>query len=297
MGKEAKKMSGKTTANIVALRTLRDGVISDFDSTEAMLRFFIKQGNRSRLYINPKIPHPRVVVGIPSGVTEVERKAVIDAAIQAGARRAYLIEEPMAAAIGANLPVEEASGSMIVDVGGGTSEMAVISLCGIVNSRSIRVAGDEMDREIISWAKDTHNLLIGERSAEDVKIAIGNAWEGTLDETDTVPLRGRDLKTGLPKEIRISPGDIRTAIQKSLRLISENVKDTIEETPPELISDLYQRGIVLAGGGALIAGLDKLLAEKTQIPVVVDEDPLTTVVRGCGKALEEIDLLKKIQIP
>lgn len=296
VGEQAKRMIGKTPANIVALRPLKDGVISDFDSAEAMLKFFIRKVNRSRKFFPPKIPRPRVVIGIPSGVTEVERKAVVDAAKSAGVRKAYLIEEPMAAAIGAGLPVEEASGSMVVDIGGGTSEMAVISLGGVVNSRSIRVAGDEMDEEIISWAKENHNLLIGERSAEELKLAIGNAWEKVLDEDSTNPLRGRDLKTGLPKQVEVSPADLRDAIQKPLRLIVENVKDTVEETPPELISDLYQNGMILAGGGALIKGLDKLLAEETQMPVLVDEDPLTTVVRGCGKALEEIELLKKVQV-
>lgn len=296
VGREAKKMIGKTPANIVALRPLKDGVISDFDSTEAMLKFFIRKVNRSYRYFPPRIPRPRVVIGIPSGVTEVERKAVIDATLRAGARKVFLIEEPMAAAIGAGLPIEEPTGNMVVDIGGGTSEMAVISLGGIVNSHSIRVAGDKMDEEIISWTKEQHNLLIGEKSAEEIKLTLANTWEGALDESIVAHLRGRDLKSGLPKQIQVTPADLRAAIQKPIRLIIENVKNTVEETPPELISDLYQNGIVLAGGGALIKGLDKLLAEETQMPVLVDEDPLTTVVRGCGKALEEIELLKKVQV-
>lgn len=296
VGEQAKRMVGKTPANIIAIRPLKDGVISDFQSAEAMLKFFIRRVNRSPKFFPPKIPRPRVVIGVPSGVTEVERKAVLDAAKNAGARKAYLIEEPMAAAIGAGLPVEEASGNLIVDIGGGTSEMAVISLGGVVVSRSIRVAGDEMDEEIINWAKQKHNLLIGERSSEELKLAIGNAWEGAVDERTFAHLRGRDLKTGLPKEVKVSPADLRDAIRKPLDLIVENVREIIEETPPELISDIYQNGMILTGGGALIKGLDKLLAEKTQVPVRVDKDPLTTVVRGCGKALEEIELLKKVRV-
>ncbi len=297
VGTDAQKMIGKTPANIIALRPLRDGVISDFDATEAMLSYFIKKVHKTRKPFSYKIPRPRMTVGIPSGITEVERKAVIDAARRSGARKVYLIEEPMAAAIGAGLPVEEASGSMVVDIGGGTSEMAVISLGGIVVSRSIRVAGDEMDKAIIDWTKQHHNLIIGERTAEKVKIQIGSALPNTESEPETATIRGRDLRTGLPREITVSENDLYEALNPAISLIVDNIKDTVEETPPEIISDLYSQGIVLTGGGALIRRLDKRIANETQMPVFIDKDPLTTVARGCGISLEQISLLNKVQIP
>ncbi|NTV30803.1 rod shape-determining protein [candidate division WWE3 bacterium] len=296
VGSNAKKMIGKTPANIVAIRPLRNGVISDFDMAEAMLKYFIRRVHRSR-GLNLKIPKPRLAIGIPSGVTEVERKAVIDAAIRGGARKVYLIEEPMAAAIGANLPVEDPTGSMVVDIGGGTSEMAVISLGGIVTSRSIRVAGDELDNEVINWAKSKYNLLIGEKTAEAIKIAIGAALPAPdPNKQATAAMRGRDLKTGLPKEVVVNEDELAEALKRPLRVIVDNIKETIEETPPEIISDLYQNGIIISGGGALLKRLDQRISLETKMPVHIDEDPLTTVVRGCGKALEELTLLSKVQI-
>lgn len=296
VGDEAKRMVGKTPANIVAIRPLRNGVISDFDAAEAMLKYFIHRIHRFRGVLNVKIPRPRLAIGIPSGVTEVERKAVIDAALRGGARKVYLLEEPMAAAIGANLPVEEPTGSMVVDIGGGTSEMAVISLGGIVNSRSLRMAGDDFDSEIIEWAKTHHNLLIGERTAENIKMQIGSAAPADDGNVQTASMRGRDLRTGLPKEIEVDEDDLRTALNRPLKLLIENIKDTIEEAPPEILSDLYQNGMIITGGGALLKRLDQRIADETQMPVYIDEDPLTTVVRGCGKALEEIDLLEKVRV-
>ncbi len=297
IGAEAKRMVGKTPANIVAIRPLRGGVISDFDVAEAMLNYFIRKVHRTRTITNLKIPKPRVAIGIPSGVTEVERKAVLDATLRAGARQVYLIEEPMAAAIGAGLPVEEPTGNMIVDIGGGTAEIAVISLGGIVNSRSIRIAGDEFDEQIINWAKTKHNLLIGEKTAEDTKIAIGTALPAEKPEDElTTTIRGRDLQSGLPREIEISGSELLDALDSPLRIIIENIKETIEETPPELISDLHHQGIVLTGGGGLLKRFGERISREANIPVRTDPDPLTTVVRGCGKALEEIAPLDKVQI-
>lgn len=291
VGAEAKRMVGRTPANITAIRPMKDGVISDFDVTEQMLRYFIyKAQDRGGL-----APRPRVVVGIPSGVTEVEKMAVHDAARNAGARECHLIEEPMAAAIGAGLPITEAAGSMIVDIGGGTTEVAVISLGGIVLSRSIRIAGDEMDQEIIFYARQKYNLLVGERMAEQVKIAAGSA--APLDEERLVTLRGRDLVTGLPKAIDLSSIEIREAISGSVSSIVEAVKTTIEETPPELVADLMAHGIALAGGGALLANLDRRLSHETKMRVYVADDPLTCVVRGTGEALQEIDILSKVEVP
>jgi len=297
VGHEAKNMIGKTPANITAVRPLRNGVISDFDMAEAMIKYFIKRVHKSHSIFDLKIPRPRLAIGIPSGVTEVERKAVVDAAMKSGARKVYLIEEPMAAAIGAKLPVEEASGSMVVDIGGGTSEIAIISLGGIVTSRSIRIAGDEFDEEIINWAKYKHNLLIGEKTSEEIKISAGAATP-TSNEKDmkVVSMRGRDLKTGLPKEIMVNENDMYETIERPLGLIVENIKDTIEETPPELLADLYHNGMVLTGGGALLRRLDQRIANETKMPVFIDEDPLTTVVRGCGISLEHIGLLNKVRI-
>lgn len=291
IGAEAKRMVGRTPANITAIRPMKDGVISDFDVTEQMLRYFIYKA-QDRFGFAPR---PRVVVGIPSGVTEVEKMAVHDAARNAGARECHLIEEPMAAAIGAGLPVTEATGSMIVDIGGGTTEVAVISLGGIVLARSIRIAGDEMDQEIMTYARQKHNLLIGERMAEQVKIAAGCA--APLEEERIVTLRGRDLITGLPKAIEVSSIEIREAISGSVSAIIDAVKTTIEETPPELVADLMAHGIALAGGGALLAGLDRRLSAETKMRVYLADDPLTCVVRGTGEALEEIDILSKVEVP
>jgi rod shape-determining protein MreB and related proteins len=289
IGGEAKKMVGKTPSHIVATRPLVDGVVSDFEVTEQMLRYFIEKVHRGSFSL---LARPQVVIGIPSGVTEVEKRAVVDAAVNAGARRAYLVDEPMAAAIGARLPVQEASGNMIVDIGGGTTEIAVISLGGVVVCRSLRIAGDEMNEDIINYARDEFNLLLGEKTAEDIKIAIGSAYE--MDEVLEIPMRGRDLVTGLPKEVIVNDSQIREAIFRSIKIIVNNIKATIEETPPELISDIMQRGIIIAGGGGLIRGLDRLVAEQTDMPVRVMDDPLTAVARGTGIILEHLDDLKNV---
>src|SRR4051812_19811360 len=283
IGAEAKRMVGRTPASIIAVRPLRDGVISDFDVTEQMIKYFVnKVHDRVGL-----IPRPRMLLGIPSGVTEVEKRAVRDAALNSGARWARLIEEPMAAAIGAGLPVSEPSGSLIVDIGGGTTEVAVISLGGIVVSRSIRIGGDEMDQDIVSFARREYNLFLGERTAEDIKIAIGSAYPGEWD-VQRVTLRGRDLLTGLPRAVEVGADQIREAIEMSVAQIVDTIKDTIEETPPELVADIMDQGIVLAGGGALLAGLDRRAAEATQMPVHVADDPLTCVARGTGVVLQEL---------
>jgi rod shape-determining protein MreB len=287
VGAEAKRMVGRTPANIIAIRPLKDGVIADFDIVEQMLRYFIGKVHPGFL-----APRPRVVVGIPSGVTEVEKRAVHDAAVRAGAREAFLIEEPMAAAIGSGLPITEPTGSMIVDIGGGTTEVAVISLEGIVVSRSIRTAGDEIDEAILQYARREHSLAIGERTAEETKIKIGSAYNTGSERT--VELRGRDLITGLPKVVEVTSSDIREAIANPVNQIVEEVKVCVEETPPELVADIMESGITLAGGGALLEGLDIRLTEETKMPVQVAEDPLTCVVRGTGKALEEIDVLRKV---
>jgi len=282
IGAEAKRMVGRTPASIIAIRPLKDGVISDFDMTELMLKHYIdKVHDRALLF-----PRPRVVIGIPSGVTEVEKRAVQDAAISAGARWARLVEEPMAAAIGAGLPVNEPTGSMIVDIGGGTTEVAVTSLGGIVVSRSIRIGGDEMDSDIVAYARREFNLLMGERTAEDIKIAIGSAYP--LDEEVSTFFRGRDLLTGLPRSIEVTSAQVREAIEPSVEQIVDAIKQTIEETPPELVADVMDQGIYLAGGGALLRGLDTRVSEATQMAVHVAEDPLTCVVRGCGKILENL---------
>lgn len=299
IGSEAKRMLGRTPAAIEAVRPLRDGVISDFDTTEAMLRYFIHkvhQSPKSPGFRMPKIPKPRVVVGIPSGVTEVERRAVQDACLVAGAREAYLIEEPMAAAIGAKLPVEEPEGVMVVDIGGGTTEIAVISLGGMVINKSLRVAGDEQDWDIINYMRVRYGMIIGERTAEEVKIEIGSAHEtGGKDNMATVA-RGRDIASGLPKSLKITAGEIREALTPTITQIVQAVQEVLEETPPELLTDIVDRGIYLAGGGALLRGLDKKIAEETKIPVYISDDPLTTVVRGCGEVLENLDLLSKVKV-
>jgi rod shape-determining protein MreB len=292
IGDEAKKMVGKTPANIVATRPLVDGVVSDFEVTEQMLRYFIDKVHRESFSI---FPRPRVVIGIPSGVTEVEKRAVEDAASNAGARQTFLIEEPMAAAIGSRLPIQDAAGSMIVDIGGGTTEVAIISLGGIVAARSLRIAGDELSDDIIQYARDEFNLLIGERMAENIKIAVGSATH--VEGLKPVSMRGRDLVTGLPKEIFVTPEQIRSAMAQSVHDIVESVKVTIEETPPELVADIMDRGIILAGGGALLRGLDVLLQMETKMPVHIADDPLTSVARGTGMVLEDLDNLKDVLVP
>ncbi len=280
VGEAAKRMLGRTPGSIVAIRPLKDGVIADFDQTEAMLRGFIRKVVRHNGFFQP-----RVVVGIPSGVTEVEWRAVKDAAIKAGASEAYTLEEPFAAAIGAGLPVSEPTGCMIVDIGGGTSEVAVISLGGIVTSRSIRVAGDEIDEAIVAYVRKVYNLLIGDRTAEEVKIEIGSAYK--LEEEMTMEVRGRDLVSGLPRSAVVSSDEVRAAIHDPVMEIVEAVKLTLEQTPPELAADVMERGIVLAGGGALLRGLDTLISIETGMPVHIAPDPLSCVVIGTAKALEE----------
>lgn len=289
IGHEAQVMVGKTPAHIVATRPLVDGVVSDFEVTEQMLKYFIDRVHRERFSL---LPRPRVLIGIPYGVTEVERRAVEEAAMSAGARQAYLIEEPVAAAIGARLPIQEATGSMIVDIGGGTTEVAVISMGGIVASRSARTAGDEMNQDIINFARDNFNLLLGERTAEKIKIEIGSAYP--LKDHSERPMRGRDLVTGLPRQVIINDEQVRRAISKSVSLIVEAVKATIEETPPELVADIMERGIVLAGGGALLQGIDTLISETTQTKVYLADEPLTCVARGTGVVLEDLETLDSV---
>jgi rod shape-determining protein MreB len=289
IGIEAKEMVGRTPGNIVAIRPLRDGVISEFDITERMLHYFIEKVHNQMLL---PIPRPRTVIGIPSGVTEVEKKAVYDAAISAGAREAYLVEQPMASAIGIGLPVMEPLGSMVIDIGGGTTEVAVFALGGIVVSRSIRVAGDEMDEDIIQYARQKYNLLIGDRMAEKAKMTIGSAY--SLPEEQTMILRGRNLITGLPESIEVSSVEIREALSGSVDLVVDTVKSALDDTPPELVADLMEQGVALAGGGALLQGLAERLSEETRMRVYVAEDPLTCVARGAGKILEELDVLNKV---
>ena len=288
VGTEARRMLGRTPADIVAMRPMRDGVIADFERTEQMIRHFIARAHNRAFHIS----HPRVVLGVPSGVTEVEKRAVTDAATMAGAREAYLIEEPMAAAIGAGLPVQEAGGSMIVDIGGGTTEVAVISLGGVVAATSLRVGGDEMDEAIVQYVRRNMGLLIGERTAEDIKIAMGSAFP--LTEERSFVVRGRDLVTGLPKTVEMTTDHVRNALAGVLIDIVRAIKGTLDATPPELVEDIINRGLVLCGGGALLAGLDQLIAHETLVPVRVAEDPLTCVVRGTGIVVEEIDTLNRV---
>lgn len=292
IGDEAKKMVGRTPAHISATRPLVEGVISDFEVTEQMLRYFINKIHKGSFSI---LPRPRVVIGIPSGITEVEKKAVQDAAMNAGAREVYLVEEAMAAAIGARLPVQEALGNMIVDIGGGTADIAVISLGGIVASRTLRIAGDKLNEDIINFAQDEFKLILGEKTAEDIKIAVGSAHE--LKEVLEAPMRGRDLVTGLPKEIIINDSQIRKALSRSVKMIVEAVKETIENTPPELVADIMNRGIIMVGGGSLLRKFNTLLEEETKMPIKVEEDPLTTVARGTGIILEDVEKLKEILVP
>ncbi len=287
VGKQAKEMLGRTPGNIVAIRPMKDGVIADFEITAAMLRYFIQTAHNRKALVKP-----RIIIGIPSGITEVERRAVREAAESAGAREVYLIEQPMGAAIGAGLPITEPAGNMIVDIGGGTSDVAVISLAGIVYSRSVRVGGDKMDEAIIQHIKRKYNLLIGERTAELIKMSIGNAYP--TDEVMTMEIKGRDLVAGVPRTLTVSSDEIRDALSEPVNAIVEAVKVTLERTPPELAGDIADRGIVLAGGGALLKNLDLLLREETGLPVFLAEDPLCSVVMGAGKTLEELEILRQV---
>jgi len=289
VGEEAKRMLGKTPGNIVAIRPLQDGVITDFEVAEQMLRYFITKVNRKKFLLKP-----RVVIAIPSGITEVEKRAVKDSALHAGAREVYLIEEPVAAAIGVGLPIYEPIGNMVIDIGGGTTEIAVISLAGLVLAKSIRIGGDEMDEAIIQHMKKTYNLMIGERTAEDIKIKIGSAYP--LEEELTMEVRGRDIVTGLPKSVSITSEEVREAMAEPITQILEVTRFTLERTPPELSADLIEVGIVLAGGGALLRGLDLLITEETGLPVHVADDPLTAVALGTGKVLSELRYLKRVMV-
>ncbi len=290
VGQDAKKMVGRTPGHIIAVKPLVQGVISDFEITESMLKYFINKVHEDSL----AIPRPRVVIGIPSMITEVEKKAVEDAAYNAGAREVYLVEEPVAAAIGARLPIQEAKGSMIIDIGGGTTDIAILSLGGIVISKSIKVAGEKMNEDIIHYAQDKYNLLLGPRTAEEIKITIGSAYP--LKEALKMSMRGRDLASGLPKEITIVDSEVRDALKNSVKAIIEKIKETIEVAPPEIVADIVSEGIVLAGGGGLLRGLDKMIFGETRIATRITEDPLTVVARGTGIILEDIDSLRDILI-
>ncbi len=292
VGHAAKDMIGKTPPHIATVKPLVAGIISDFEVTEKMLKFFIEKSHKDGFNI---LPRPRVVIGVPLDLTEVERKAVEDAALNAGAREVLLVEEPMAAAIGARLPIMDPVGNMVVDIGGGTTEIAVISLSGVVTWKSLPIAGDEMNKNVVTFAKENFNLLLGERVAENIKMRIGSAMQ--LDEPLSMEMRGRDMVTGLPKEIMVNDSQIREALARSVRAIVENIKSALEITPPELVADIYERGIVLTGGGALLKGLDKVISRAAEIPVRVADDPLTCVVRGTGILLEETELLKTIALP
>ena len=290
VGSEAKNMLGRTPGNIVAIRPMRDGVIADFEVTEAMLRHFIRKVHNRRSFVRP-----RIIIAVPSGITQVEKRAVRESAESAGAREVFLIEEPMAAAIGAGLPITEPTCNMVVDIGGGTTEVAVISLAGIVYSRSIRVAGDKMDAAIMQYIKRKYNLLIGERTSEIIKITIGNAYPDP-DDLETIEVKGRDLVSGIPKILAIDSEEIRVAISEQIEAIVETVKIALEQTPPELAADIVDRGIVLTGGGALLKNLDKLLKEESGLPITITEDPLSTVAIGSGKVLDNIEILKQVII-
>src|ERR1700750_1600462 len=287
VGREAKEMLGRTPGNIQAIRPLRDGVIADFEITEAMLRYFITRAHNRRALVNP-----RIIICVPSGITEVEKREVKESAAHAGAREVYLIEEPMAAAIGVGLPVQDAAGNMIVDIGGGTTEVALISLSGIVFSRSVRVAGDELDEAIAGYMKRAYNLMIGERTAEEIKIKIGSAYP--MEKEVGMEVKGRDLVAGLPKTLAITSQEVREALLEPISTIVESVRVTLERCPPELSADLVDRGLVLAGGGALLRGFDKLLSEETGLPVHVAEDPLSAVAEGTGKCLNELKFLRQV---
>lgn len=292
VGMEAKMMLGRTPGNIVAIRPMRDGVIADFEVTEAMLRHFIRKVHNRKQLIRP-----RIIVCVPSGITQVEKRAVRESAESAGAREVFLIEEPMAAAIGAGLPITEPTCSMVVDIGGGTTEVAVISLAGIVYSRSLRVGGDKMDEAIIQYIKRKYNLLIGERTAEIIKTTIGNAYPNpSPDDVEIIEVKGRDLVSGIPKILAIDSEEVRVAISEQIEAIMGTVKIALEQTPPELAADVVDNGIVMTGGGALLKNLDKLLREETSLPITVTEDPLSTVVLGSGKALDNLEILKEVTI-
>ncbi len=290
VGSDAKNMLGRTPGNIVAIRPMRDGVIADFEVTEAMLRHFIHKVHNRRTFVRP-----RIIIAVPSGITQVEKRAVKESAESAGAREVFLIEEPMAAAIGANLPITEPTCNMVVDIGGGTTEVAVISLAGIVYSRSVRVAGDKMDSAIIQYIKRKYNLLIGEMTSEMIKMTIGNASPDPQD-LETIEVKGRDLASGIPKILSIDSEEIRVAISEQIDSIIETVKIALEQTPPELSADIVDRGIILTGGGALLKNLDKFLREETSLPITIAEDPLTTVALGSGKTLDNIEILKQVVI-
>ena len=289
VGKEAKMMLGRTPGNIVAIRPMKDGVIADFEITETMLRHFIRKVHNRRSLIRP-----RIIVCVPSGITQVEKRAVRESAESAGAREVFLIEEPMAAAIGAGLPITEPTSNMVLDIGGGTTEVAVISLAGIVYSKSVRVGGDKMDEAILQQIKRKYNLLIGERTAELIKTTIGNAFAG--EQVEQMQIKGRDLVSGIPKIIEIDSDEVRESITEQIETILETVKIALEQTPPELAADIVDRGIVLTGGGALLQNLDTLLREETGLPITITEDPLSTVVLGSGKALDSLDILREIMI-
>ncbi|MFH0917865.1 MAG: rod shape-determining protein [Candidatus Omnitrophota bacterium] len=290
VGEEAKRMLGRTPGNIIAIRPMKDGVISDFEITEAMLRYFIKKVHHRKVLVRP-----RIVIAIPSGITEVEKRAVKDSAERAGAREVFLIEEPIAAAIGVGLPIQEPIGNMIIDIGGGTTEIAVISLCGTVFSKSIRIGGDEMNEAVIEYLKKTYNLMVGERTSEEIKIKIGSAYP--LEEEMSMEVKGRDLVAGLPKTVTITSEEIRESLQEPLRAILEVIKISLERTPPELAADLIDHGIVMAGGGSLLRGLDKLISEETGLPVHITDDPVTAVANGTGIVLSEIQYLRKVTVP
>jgi len=290
VGARAKEMLGKTPANVVAIKPLRDGVIADFEIAEKMLDFFIRKATNNRGFLL----RPRIAIGIPTGITQVERRAVKDVALRAKASEVYLIEQPMSAAIGADLPISEPTGNMVVDIGGGTTDIAVISLNGIVFNHSIRIAGNEMDEQIIQYLKKKYNLLIGEKTAETVKMQIGSAYP--LDEPLTMEIKGRDLREGIPKTIVVDDQEIREALEDVVAAIVNAVRIALERTPPELSADIIDRGIVLTGGGALLKNLDKRLREETQLPVFITEDPLSTVVMGAGKMLDDIELLRKVAV-
>ncbi len=289
VGADAKQMLGRTPGNIQAIRPMKDGVIANFEITEAMIRHFIQKVHNRKALVRP-----RIIIAVPSGITQVEKRAVRDSAESAGAREVYLIEEPMAAAIGVGLPVQEPSGNMIVDIGGGTTEVAVISMSGIVFSKSVRVAGDEMDEALVNYIKKKYNLLIGERTAENLKIKIGTVYP--TGNNDSLEGKGRDLVAGIPKTLLITEDEVREALSETVNMIIDAVKITLERTPPELAADIVDKGIVLAGGGSMIKGLDVLLREETGLPISLAEDPLSAVVLGTGKVLDEIELLKKVSV-
>jgi rod shape-determining protein MreB len=291
VGIDAKKMLGKTPSNIMAIRPMKDGVIADFDATGEMLKYFIKKVHNRRSFVSP-----RVIIGVPSGITQVEQRAVKDAAEASGAREVYLIEEPMAAAIGVGLPVGEPSGNMIVDIGGGTTDVAVISLDGVVYSKAVRVGGDKMDEAIMAYIKRRYNLMIGETTTERIKIEIGSAFSSGSPEKKVMDIKGRDLISGIPKTITINEDEIRDALSEPINIILDTIKVALENTPPELAADIVDRGIVLAGGGALLRGLDSLIKQETSLPVIVAENPLTAVVHGVGKMLDELELLRRIAL-